>query len=320
MSGLSGTRAKTPADEPHAAIYASIAANVLIAATKFTAAAFTGSSAMVAEGVHSLVDTADGALLLVGRRRSRRPPDREHPFGYGHELYFWTLIVAILFFALGGGMSVYEGTLHILHPEPLRSPAWNYAVLGAAALFDGASFVLGFRQFRRAAGTRGFGEAVREGKDPSLFTVVLEDTADMSGLVLAFLGVFLSHRLNAPWLDGAASIGVGLVMAGVAVVLMTESKALLIGERADPRVVECITAAAKGIHGVEVGRIRTMQMAPHQVLVTLDAGFAPELSREEVLRRIGEMEERIRAASPDPLLLYLEISALRAQARGRASG
>jgi len=302
------------ARESNLAIYASIAANVLIATTKLTAAAFTGSSAMVAEGVHSLVDSADGTLLLFGRRRSRRPADAEHPFGYGRELYFWTLIVAILFFALGGGMSMYEGVTHILHPEPLRSPAWNYAVLGIATLFDGTSWLIAVRSFRGSSGGRGWWEAIREGKDPSLFTVVLEDSADLAGIALAFLGVFLSHQLEMPALDGVASIGVGLVLSAVAVILLVQSKALLIGERADARVVQCIGEAARTLDTARVQRIRTMQLAPDEVLVTLDVGFAQHLSREEVLHTLGTLEDRIRAAAPDPLLLYLEISALRRQA------
>jgi cation diffusion facilitator family transporter len=298
------------AKESAAAIYASIAANVGIATTKFVAAAFTGSSAMMAEGVHSLVDACDGLLLLLGRRRSRRPPTPEHPFGHGRELYFWSLIVAIVFFALGGGLSVYEGIQHILSPEPLKNPAWNYAVLGFAALFDGGSLVVGLRQFREAAGGRGFWAAIREGKDPSLFSVVLEDIADMAGIALAFLGVFLGHLLDNPYLDGAASVGIGLVMAGVAVVLLVESKGLLIGERADADVVECITTAAAGMYDADVRRIRTMQLAPHEVLVTLDVTFRRGLSREQVLAAIAELERRTRAASPDRLLLYLEISTL----------
>jgi len=298
------------AKESAAAIYASIVANVGIAITKFVAAAFTGSSAMTAEGVHSLVDACDGLLLLLGRRRSRRPPTPEHPFGHGRELYFWSLIVAIVFFALGGGLSVYEGVQHILRPEPLKNPAWNYAVLGFAALFDGGSLVVGLRQFREAAGGRGFWAAIREGKDPSLFSVVLEDIADMAGIGLAFLGVFLGHLLGNPYLDGAASVGIGLVMAAVAVVLLIESKGLLIGERADADVVECITAAAAGMYDADVRRIRTMQLAPHEVLVTLDVTFRRGLTREQVLAAIAELERRTRAASPDRLLLYLEISTL----------
>lgn len=304
------------AEESSAAIYASIGANVAIAATKFTAAAVTGSSAMVAEGVHSLVDSADGLLLLLGRRRARRPADAQHPFGHGSELYFWTFVVAILFFALGGGMSVYEGVQHILRPEPIRDPHWNYVVLGFAALFDGTSFVVGYRQFRAHAAGRGFWATIRESKDPSLFTVVLEDTADMVGIALAFLGVYLGHRFQNPYLDGAASIGVGLVLAGVAVVLLVQSKGLLIGERADQAVVDRIHAAADAPEIGDVRRIRTMQLAPHEVLVALDVTFAPGLTRQQVLGAIDALERRVRAAASDPLHVYLEISALRA---GRAT-
>lgn len=299
------------ADDSPAAIYASIAANVAIGATKFTAAAFTGSSAMLAEGVHSLVDTADGLLLLLGRSRARRPPDRDHPFGHGRELYYWTLIVAILFFALGGGMSIYEGVQHLLNPEPVRNVAWNYGVLAISAVFDGSSFVIGYRQFRASAGGRGFWAAIREGKDPSLFSVVLEDIGDMAGILLAFLGVFLGHLLGNPYLDGAASIGIGLVMTAVAVVMIGESKGLLIGERADADVLSCIKAAAEHVRAADVRRVRTMQLAPHEVLVTLDVAFDPKLTRGEVLREIEELERRIRAASNEGLWLYLEISALR---------
>ncbi len=302
--------------ESSVAIYASITANVLIAATKFAAAAFTGSSAMIAEGVHSLVDSADGTLLLLGRKRSQRPPDAEHPFGYGRELYFWTLIVAILFFALGGGMSVYEGILHILNPEPLRSPAWNYAVLAIAACVDGTSFLIAIHQFRKTTQGRSWWAGIREGKDPSLFSVVLEDAADLAGIALAFLGVFLSHTLRMPVLDGVASIGVGLVLAAVAVVLIVQSKELLIGERADPRIVRRIQEAARSVPAAVVRRIRTMQLSPDDVLVTLDVGFSEALSRDEALRTLGALEDRVRAAAPAPLLLYLEISALREQAGG----
>lgn len=299
------------ANESPAAIYASIGANVAIALTKFAAAAATGSSAMVAEAVHSLVDSADGTLLLLGRRRARRPPDEGHPFGHGSELYFWTLIVAILFFALGGGMSVYEGIQHILRPEPIRDPFWNYLVLGIALALDGGSFFVGFRQFRAASAGRGFWDTIRESKDPTLFTVVLEDTADILGIVLAFLGVFLGHLLDNPYLDGAASIGIGLVMASVAVVLIGQSKGLLIGERADRDVVARIhAAAATEAARVEVRGIRTLQLSPSEALVTLDVAFDRSLSRAEVLETIDRLERGIRSATPDTLHVYLEVTSL----------
>src|SRR5690349_11568777 len=183
---------------------------------------------MLAEGVHSLANCFDGSLLLLGEYRSRRPPDEVHPFGYGRELYFWSFVVAVVFFALGAGLTLYEGIEHVMHPPTLGPARWSYVVLAAAALFDGASFLIGFKQFRKHARGRGYWRTIRESKNPTLISVVLEDTADMLGLVCAFLGVFLSHRLNMPALDGVASILIGIILAGLAYVLLVETHGLLI--------------------------------------------------------------------------------------------
>lgn len=293
------------------AVYASIAANVIIASAKFGAAAFTGSSAMVAEGLHSVVDAGDGVLLLIGRHRSRRPPDEMHPFGHGKELYFWTLLVAIVFFAVGGGMSVYEGVLHVRHPEPLRSPAWNYGVLGIAALVDGTSLMIGLRAMRATWPRLGFIDAIHVGKDPSVFSVVLEDLADVTGIVFAFLGIFLGELLHAPWLDGVASIAVGLLLAAVAIVLATESKGLLIGERASRPILEAIDrAAAEDPMMMTVRRPLTMQLGPREVLVAMDVQFEPSLSAAEVAQAVRRLESRIREAAPDVKHIYVEAGAL----------
>src|SRR5215472_14088551 len=193
-------------------VWASIAANLCIALLKFIAAAITGSSSMLAEGVHSLVDSADGGLLLLGAHRSQRPPDEDYPFGYGHEMYFWAMIVAMLFFALGGGLTIYEGIARIRQPEPSTNLAWGYAVLGGAAIFDGASFAIGWRRFARHRGDRGFWATVHASKDPTLFSVVLEDISDLIGLAIAAVAMTLAHTLQAPWLEGAGSVGIGLVL------------------------------------------------------------------------------------------------------------
>ena len=281
-------------------IYASIAANVAIAILKFIAAGITGSSAMVAEGVHSLVDSADGGLLLVGHWQSRKPPDETHPFGYSHELYFWSLLVAVLFFVLGGGISVYHGVLDLIHPEPLRDPTWNYVVLGGATLFDGTSFAIAYRAFRRTAEGRGFWAHVRGSKDPSQFAVVLEDGADLTGIAFAFLGVFLGHRLNLPRLDGVASVCIGLLLAFVAVVLIRQTKALLLGESADADVLAEIHRIINSDDEViRADRLLTMHLGPHDILLTTSVQLSNSLSEPAVAHAIMRLENRIRDAIPD---------------------
>jgi cation diffusion facilitator family transporter len=305
------------ADDSRIAVVASIAANVAIAGTKFTAAAVTGSSAMLAEAVHSLVDTADGTLLLIGQRRSRVPPDAEHPIGHARELYFWSLMVAVLFFALGGGVSVYEGLQRILNPEPLRDPTWNYVVLAAATLFDGTSWLIGFRQLRRRAAGRGLMAQLRRTKDPTLTAVLLEDTADLAGIVLAFLGIYLGHRLGMPALDGIASIAVGLVLATVATLLIAQTRSLLVGEGADSEVVAAIRRLVAQEPLVVTAKYPlTVHLGPHDVFVAIAAEFAPQLRAEEVARVIERIEARIRDAVPDVRHIYIEASSLSRSERG----
>ena len=306
------------ASESRTAIYVGIAANVLIAATKFAAALVTGSSAMVAEGVHSLVDGGDGLLLLLGHSRSARPADDSHPLGYGKELYFWALIVAIIFFALGAGMSFYEGIQHILHPEPISDPKWNYIVLAASTVFTLWSFAVAFRQFHARAGPNGYWKTFRRSKDPTIFTLVLEDLADLAGLLLAFLGIYLGHRLNNPYLDGAASIGIGLVMAVVAVLLARESKGLLIGESATRVEREAIRAAACSEPEVQaVRRVVTQYFGPDTVLVLMDVVFRGELDSHSLGAVIDRMEARIREARPAVKHIYIEAESLRDIAAAR---
>jgi cation diffusion facilitator family transporter len=294
------------------AIYAAIAANAAITVTKFVAAAASGSSAMVAEGLHSLVDTADGLLLLLGLRRSRRPADEAHPFGHGKELYFWTLIVAVLFFAVGGGMGVYEGIHQLRHPEPLENPAWGYAVLTAAAVFNGVSWVIAFREFRRTMGGLSAWRAVRSSKDPSIVTIVLEDTADLIGILFAFVGVYLGHRFNDPRPDGIASIAIGVLLAAVAVILVYESRGLLVGESADPETQRSIRALAEAIEGVAAVRHPlTMHFGPAEVMLTLGIEFEPALSSAEVAATVDRVEHAIRARHPEVKHIYIEAKSLR---------
>jgi cation diffusion facilitator family transporter len=294
-------------EQSNVAIYASIAANVAIATTKLVAAGISGSSAMVAEGLHSLVDAADGTLLLVGRRRSQRPPDEGHPFGHGKELYFWTLIVAVIFFAVGGGVSVYEGILHLMHPEPLRDPTLSYVVLGIAVAFDGSSFVIALRTLRREEPDKSLVTIVRHGKDPAGFTVVLEDIADLTGVALAFLGVWLGHRLANPYFDGVASIGIGLVMAAVALVLVAQSRKLLVGERASEDVLQAVQDAANDERIIELAECPlSMQLGPNEVLVGVTARFAAHSSAEDVALAIHRFEDRLRRTRPDVKYICVE--------------
>src|SRR5918911_2687981 len=218
------------AGETRAAVLAAIAGNLAIATIKAIAAALSGSPAMLAEAIHSTVDTGNGLLILYGIHRSRKPADEEHPFGYGHEFYFWTLIVGVLVFAIGGGMSVVSGISHITQPRAPENTGWAYAVLATAFIFEAISWYYGWKAFRADSRGRGIVDTIRETKNPANFAVVLEDSAALLGLAFALAGILLSERFDAPWIDGAASILIGALLCLVALVMVNESKGLLVGE------------------------------------------------------------------------------------------
>jgi cation diffusion facilitator family transporter len=292
-------------------IYAAIAANLAIAATKFTAAAFTNSSAMISEGIHSLVDTGNGGLMLLGVHRSAKPADAEHPFGYGKELYFWTLIVAIVIFAVGGGISAYEGLLHLLNPAPLSNPTWNYGVLALAFVFESYSFAVAFRAFEREKGSQSFWQSIHKSKDPTTYTVLFEDAAALVGLIVAFVGIFMAHNLNNPYFDGAASIVIGIILAVVAVVLAYESKGLLVGEAADPETLKDIRRLAEADPYVEgVNRALTTHFGPETILLAMDLRFIKTLSAAEVEQSVDRLEEEIRKRHPDVKHVFIESDSL----------
>jgi cation diffusion facilitator family transporter len=301
--------------ESKTAVIAAIIGNLAVAAVKFFAAAVTGSSAMISEGIHSLVDTGNGGLLFLGIQRSDKPADRTHPFGYGKELYFWSLIVAISIFGIGGGMSIYEGIVHIQHPSPLESPTISYIVLGLAFVFEGISWMVAWKQFRLARGTRRTWPAIKHGKDPGIFMVVFEDSAALAGLVVAFLGVFLGHTFDNPYFDGGASVLIGLLLATVAVWLAYKSRELLVGESASPEVVRAITAVAEADQAVvRAGPALTMYLGPREVLLNLSVEFLPGLPAEEVHRSIHRMEQGITALYPEITRIYIEVESLTMQA------
>ncbi|RZL56094.1 MAG: cation diffusion facilitator family transporter [Variovorax sp.] len=293
--------------ESKIAIYGAIGANIAIAATKFTVAGITGSSAMLSEGVHSAVDTFNGVLLLVGVKLSQRPATTEHPFGHGKELYFWSLMVAVLIFGLGGGVSVYEGIQHIRRPEPMTDPTWNYVVLGAAVLFEGASFGIALRQFLGESRGRPFWNALHASKDPTTYTVLAEDSAALVGLLVAALGIWLSHELGIPELDGAASVVIGLLLAGVAVLLVRESRGLLIGEGIRPETAREIRRIATAQPSVrDVGQILSMYIGPQEVLVTLDLHFEDGTRTDEASAAMTLIGNEVRAKFPTIRRLFIE--------------
>lgn len=289
-------------------IYAALAGNLLIAVTKFGAALYTGSSAMLSEAIHSLVDSGNQGLLLYGLRRAKRPADDRHPFGYGMELYFWAFVVAILIFAVGAGVSLYEGVLKILEPHPITSPLVNYLVLGAAIVFEGVAWTMAFKEFQRTRGTRGLLEAVRQSKDPALFTILFEDSAAMAGLIVALVGIYLSQALDMPWLDGAASVGIGIILAVVAMLLAYECKGLLIGESADKSLVDNVSRIMRSDPTVNrLNELRTMHMGPQDVLLAVSVDFRDGLSVGEVENTIFRLERQIKQQYPEVRRLYIEV-------------
>ena len=282
------------------------AANLGIAVSKFVAAAITGSSAMLTEGIHSVVDSLNQLLLIWGRRQSRKPADENHPFGYGRELYFWSFVVAVLVFALGAGVSVYEGVIHILHPEEAVSPIIAYVVLLVAFLLEGGSTLAAFREFRAAKGALGWFEAVRVSKDPPAFIVLLENGAAMAGIIAAAVGLALSQLTDDPFYDGAASVVIGLILAVTSCLLAYESKALLIGEAADPELVSALHDMVVGKKGVTaVGQVLTVHSAPDQITAMLSVDFDDDITARDVESLVWGIE--VEAAKRFPMVrrLYL---------------
>jgi cation diffusion facilitator family transporter len=263
-------------------IIAALIGNSLISITKFIAALITSSSAMLSEGIHSLVDTGNQILLLYGLKQAKRPADENFPFGHGKEVYFWSFIVAILIFALGGGISIYEGIQHMRHPKPISNPVINYIVLGLALIFEGAAWCFAFREFNRAKGKWGYIEAVQRGKDPSMFVVLFEDSAAMLGLLVAFAGIGLTQMTGILYFDGAASIIIGLILIGTAIWLAYETKGLLIGESANRPV------------------------RPDFILANLSVDFRDHATADDIESVIAEMDQAIKRQYPQIKRIFIE--------------
>jgi cation diffusion facilitator family transporter len=295
-------------------IYAALIGNGLIAVTKFTAATLTGSSAMFSEGIHSMVDTGNQVLLLHGLRKARKPPCDRFPFGHGKEVYFWSFAVAILIFAVGSGVSLYEGIIHTIHPKPMGDPTINYVVLGLAMLFEGAAWYFAFTEFTKSKGKWGYIEAVQRGKDPTMFVVLFEDSAAMLGIVVAFLGIFLVDLTGILIFDGIASIIIGLILGGTAVWLAYETKGLLIGESANEMVIKGIHEIILKYDGVEnLNEVLTMHMGPDFVLVNVSIDFQNEIPASELENIIASMDTQIKENFPIVKRVFVEAESRRIQ-------
>lgn len=301
------------------AVVAAIAGNLIIAIIKFVAAALTGSSAMISEGIHSIVDTGNGCLVLLGMNRAKQPADERHPFGHGKSLYYWTHIVAVSIFGIGGGMSVYEGISHIRHVAPgaqMGDPTVAYIVLAISLIVEGGSFTVAVKQFLEAKGDNGTWQFIKESKDPSLYTVVLEDSAAMLGLVFAFLGIFIGHLFNNAYLDGVASIAIGLLLMSVAGILVSRTKGLLLGEGVNPDELADIRRRVESDPAVEsAGDILTMYMGPHDLLVNMGVHFAAGTTAEQMHEAIRRIEANLLSAYPETNRVYIEAESLPATER-----
>ncbi len=298
-------------------IYAALVGNGLIAITKFAASVYTGSSAMLSEAIHSVVDTGNQGLLLYGLKQARRPADRSHPFGYGRELYFWAFVVALLIFSVGAGVSIYEGINKVLHPHEVTNPYINYIVLGVSMLFESYPLTIAIKEFNKVRGDTPILTAVRQSKDPALFTVLFEDVAAMSGLMIAMIGLLIAEYFDLPWMDGVASIGIGILLATVAILLCYETKALIIGEAASQEVID-------GVHGIAsanptvmvINELRTMHMGPHDILLALSLDVDNDRPAGDIEDAIYDIENAIKAQYPDITRVFIEVQSAAHHAEG----
>ncbi len=288
-------------------IYAALFGNGAIAITKFIASAITGSSAMFSEGIHSVVDTGNQVLLLLGLKQAKKPADKHYPYGHGKEIYFWSFVVAILIFAVGSGLSIFKGIAHIKHPEVITSPYINYFVLGLAIIIEAFVFYIALKEFNKSKGERTYMQAIKQGKDPGMFVVLLEDAAAMLGLIIAMLGIAASQLTGNYVFDGIASVGIGIILAVIAALLAFETKGLLIGESADPIVVNGIRKIVNDYSGVEqVNEVLTMHMGPDYILVNLSVEFNDDIRAEKMEEVIAHIDKNIKQSFINVKRVFIE--------------
>lgn len=292
------------------AIIAALIGNTLVSITKFAAAAVTGSSAMFSEGIHSLIDTGNQGLLLYGMKRAQKPADEDFPFGHGKEIYFWSFVVAIMIFAVGAGVSIYEGIHNIMHPKPVTNAMVSYIVLGLALIFEGFVFFIALKEFKKVKGKLGYLEAVQRGKDPSLFVVLFEDLAATIGLIVAFLGIYISQTTGILMFDGIASVIIGLILAGTATWLAIETKGLLIGESASKATIASIKQLATARPEMHhVNEVLTMHMGPDFILLTMSATFENDAKADDIEVAIEQLSIQIKAEHPEVKRIFIEAEA-----------
>jgi cation diffusion facilitator family transporter len=289
-------------------IYAALAGNCLIAMTKFVAAFMSGSSAMLSEAVHSCADTGNEILLLYGLRRAKMPADNEFPFGHGKEIYFWSFVVAIVLFAGGAGLSMYKGISQLISPVPVIHSRLNYGVICLALVFEGISWYIALTEFAKSKGAWGYIQAIHRGKDPSIFIVLLEDSAAIAGLAVAFSGILLSQITGSPVYDAAAAVIIGLILAGTAILLASETKGLLIGESANREVIQGIREIACSYKEIkQVNEILTMHMGPDFILVNISVDFVDPILATEVEATVAGLDRAIKRAYPLVQRIFVEV-------------
>lgn len=288
-------------------IYAALIGNSLIAVMKFIAAFFTGSSAMFSEGIHSVVDTGNQVLLLYGLKQSKKPADDRFPFGHGKEIYFWSFVVAIMIFAVGAGISIYEGIHRLSDPQPIENVILSYIVLGLAIIFEGAAWYFALREFKQVKGKSGYIEAVQQGKDPSMFVVLFEDSAALLGLLVALIATALTQFTGNLYLDGIASIVIGMILGGTAIWLALETKSLLIGEAANHEVIAGIKRLAQDIDNIDhVNEVLTMHMGPDFILVNISVEFKDEANANDIEDAVGLLDEAIKRDYENVQRVFIE--------------
>ncbi len=294
-------------------IYAAIAANVLISTLKFIAAFFTGSSAMLSEGIHSMIDTVNGLLLLLGIKHSKKGPDKLHPFGHGKEIYFWSFIVAILVFSLGGGVAIYEGIHRLLYPVyelDNSNVIWSYGVLIGAILFEGSSLIIALKNFRKT-NSKSFKKALEDSKDASAIAIIVEESAALIGLVIALTGVTLTLLTDNPTFDSAASVLIGILLVYVAYFLATETMQLLIGETASDEDIKIISDVLDDYKEIEFfGNIRTMHLGPDEVMVGAEVNFYNSITAGRIEEIIADIKKRIRDRKVKFTHIYVESNSI----------